>query len=131
MISMILRKGGERVGKGDYWNIETSERVHMDAEGMLPGSEKSKFAKFHPVVLLVLAPALGLMYATFLPLIGMVMFVQVMARKAMSMARPSMAKEAGFNWQPSESYLAGRKDAKKGEDKSAKKEEPPKKEESN
>jgi hypothetical protein len=58
---------------------------------------------------------LGLVYAIFLPFIGIAMTIALLARKAAE----GGAHAASFSWRPVEAYLAGRKSRKaaKGEKK--------------
>jgi len=66
----IRHIGGDRVGKGNYWNFSTGDRVTMEAEGTLPGNDETLYYKANPFVVIAAAPILGLIYAVFLPFIG-------------------------------------------------------------
>ncbi len=77
----IQRKGGEEVGKGNYWRVSDGERVSIDQDGVLPGDVSETYLRFHPAFLLVLGPVLGLVYAVFMPLTAILMAVWVAAEK--------------------------------------------------
>jgi hypothetical protein len=94
---MSRHRGGHKVGKGTYGNSSTGERV-VD---MLPA-----------MGILIMGPAIGLIYAAFLPFIGIAMVFKVVAHKVAGMALAPIRSGASFGWRPSESYLVGTK--KKG-----------------
>ncbi|MBI4823727.1 MAG: hypothetical protein HY805_05800 [Nitrospirae bacterium] len=104
----LKKIGGETVGKGNYWNISTGERVHMDSAGILPGDEKAHYYKLPPLVMLLTAPIIGLLYAVFLPFIGIAMLIVVAGRRLFG-GSAALRKGATFSWKPSEAYLAGKK----------------------
>jgi len=107
-------KGGETVGKGTYWNFRNGERVDVEGTEMLPGGSTARYVKAPAAGLLVLGPALGLLYAMFLPFIGIAMLVKLVAEKAAGGAMEALQGSASFGWRPSESYLSGKKRGKKG-----------------
>jgi hypothetical protein len=115
---MLRYKAGSRVGKGTYWNFANGERIDVTDEGVLPGGKKTAYFRLPATGIIVLGPLMGLLYAAFLPFIGIAMLVKVVLQKAASMAFSSARSSAIFGWRPSESYLAGQK----------KKEGPPEKE---
>jgi hypothetical protein len=122
---MLKHNGGEKVGKGTYWNLTNGERIDINTEGTLPGDAKKTYYRMPAAAIIVAGPVLGLMYAAFLPFIGIAMLVKLVGQKiggeVMEMAHGS----ATFGWAPSASYLTGRK--RKG----AKKEEVAKDKEEN
>jgi len=63
----------------------------------------------------VVAPVLGLLYAAFLPFIGIAMLVKLLAQKIAGGVLETIQGSASFGWRPSESYLSGRKIVKKAE----------------
>lgn len=112
-----LRKiGGTEVGKGNYWNFSTGERVHLSEGGVLPGDGNVSYYKVSPAALLVAAPVLGLAYAVFLPFIGIAVLAAAIGGKVFGGAAAGLWKGAAFSWKPSEAYLAGKKkkEEKKG-----------------
>jgi hypothetical protein len=101
--------GGERVRGGNYWNYDTGERVTVGHDGMLPGDKTATYVKAHPALVLMAGPFLGLLYAAFLPFIGIALVVKLMAGKLFGGALESAARVVTFNWRPTEAYLAGKK----------------------
>jgi hypothetical protein len=113
----MKKKGGETVGRGNYWNFSTGERVHIEDSGVLPGDARQTYYKGNPVVILLAGPVLGLIYAVFLPFIGIAMAVSLIGRRIFGGAAEKVQKGATFSWKPSEAYLAGKKGkAKKTEE---------------
>ena len=112
---MLRHSGGDRVGKGTYWNLGNGERVDIKDEGVLPGEANKTFYRMPAAAVLVAAPVLGLLYAAFLPFIGIAMFVKLVAQKLGGGAMETVQGSASFGFRPSESYLAGKKKAKKDE----------------
>ncbi len=112
----IRHIGGDRVGKGNYWNFSTGDRVTMEAEGILPGNDETLYYKANPLVILAAAPILGLIYAVFLPFIGIAMMLRVAVAKMFGGTAESLSRVATFNWNPSAAYLAGRRHKKAAEE---------------
>ena len=112
---MLRHNGGDRVGKGTYWNLGNGERVDIKDEGVLPGEAGKTFYKMPAAAIIVVAPVLGLLYAAFLPFIGIAMFVKLVAQKLGGGAMETVQGSASFGFRPSESYLSGKKKAKKDE----------------
>ena len=116
---MLKHNAGTKVGKGTYWNFSTGERIDISTEGVLPGGKNDVYYRLPATGIVALAPVLGLLYAAFLPFIGIAMLVKVVLKKVASAVTAPTQKAASFGWRPSESYLAGKK---KGSE-AAKKEE--------
>ena len=112
---MLKNTGGDKVGKGTYWNLRNGERVDIADEGTLPGSGTTWY-RMPAAAVIVAAPALGLLYAAFLPFIGIAMLVKLVGQKAGGGVMEMVHGSASFGWRPSESYLTGKKkEAKKDE----------------
>lgn len=112
----IRNIGGERVGKGNYWNFSTGERVYMEEAGTLPGDETQRYYRVPPIIILIVGPILGLMYFLIFPFIGVAVFAAVLFKKLSGRFARSAHRGAAFGWKPSEAYLARTKHkAKKGE----------------
>ena len=109
---MLKNTGGDRAGKGTYWNIRNGERIDIANEGTLPGDGKTTWYRMPAAAVIVAAPALGLLYAAFLPFIGIAMLVKLVGQKIGGGVMESVQSSASFGFRPSESYLSGRK--KKG-----------------
>jgi len=113
---MLKHNGGETVGKGTYWNLTNGERVDIMNEGTLPGDRNRTFYRMPAAAIIVVAPVLGLLYAAFLPFIGIAMLVKLLGQKIGGRVLETIQSSASFGWRPSESYLSGRKGrAKKNE----------------
>jgi len=110
----MLRKyrGGEEVGRGTYWNFANGQRVNMGGAGILPGDFGSTYRKFSPLGILVLGPILGLVYATFLPFIGIAMLLKLIAEKVLGGVLEMAGSSVSFRWRPREAYLSGKKRTK-------------------
>lgn len=108
----IRHIGGEKAEKGNYWNFRTGERVTMSEAGRLPGDEETVYYKANPLAILAAGPVLGLLYAAFLPFIGIAIIARVAVAKLMGSSAEGLSRVATFNWSPSESYLAGRRSKK-------------------
>lgn len=109
--------GGERVKGGNYWNFSTGERVTIETGGILPGGSSTTYYKAHPAIILLAGPALGLVYAVFLPFIGIAVLLKVVMTKLFGGVMEGVSKVTIFNWRPSETYLTGKKRKKKAENK--------------
>jgi hypothetical protein len=114
---MLKHNGGDRVGKGTYWNLTNGERIDISVEGTLPGDAKKAYYRMPAAAIIVAGPVLGLLYAAFLPFIGIAMLVKLVGQKAGGGVMEMVHGSASFGWRPSESYLAGKKNkgAKKDE----------------
>jgi len=108
----MLNKGGNTVAAGTYWNMANGSRIDMHVEGVLPGGKDTRYIKAPAAVMLMAAPLLGLLFAVFLPFIGIAMAVQVVARKVGGGLQNAAAASASFAWRPVEAYLTGRKKRK-------------------
>jgi hypothetical protein len=117
---MLKHKAGNKVGKGTYWNFSTGERIDISTEGVLPGGRDTAYYRLPAAGIVALGPVVGLLYAAFLPFIGIAMLVKVVLQKVASVVTAPTMRAASFGWRPSESYLAGNKkgseEAKKDED---------------
>ena len=106
---MLKHNGGDRVGKGTYWNLTNGERIDIRDEGILPGEAKKAYYRMPAAAIIVAGPVLGLMYALFLPFIGIAMLVKLVGQKAGAGVMEMVHGSASFGWRPSESYLTGKK----------------------
>ncbi len=123
---MLKYNAGSKVGKGTYWNFANGERIDVSDEAVLPGGKRTAYFRLPATGILVLGPIVGLLYAAFLPFIGIAMLVKVVAQKVASMAFTSARSRASFGWRPSESYLAGQKKKEGAPEKEPEKKEPDK-----
>lgn len=112
----IRHKGGEMAGKGNYWNFSTGERIPLACEDRLPGNAATVYYKANPAVMLAIlaaGPVFGLIYAAFLPFIGISIVTKLVLTRLSGKPVEGLARLATFNWRPTEAYLAGRRHTKK------------------
>ncbi len=108
----MFTRGGQKAGKGTYWDMENGSRIDLAEEGVLPGGHETLYVKAPSALVLAAGPLLGLVFAVFLPFIGIAMAVVLAARKVGEGVRDAAASSVSFAWRPVEAYLTGRK--KKG-----------------
>jgi hypothetical protein len=117
----MLKHGGHTETAGTYWNLANGSRIDLHVEGVLPGGQDTRYIKAPAPVLLAAAPLLGLLFAVFLPFIGIAMAVQLAARKIGGGLRNAAAASTSFAWRPIEAYLTGRKKKKSARQKNEEK----------
>ena len=105
----MLNKGGHTVKAGTYWNLANGSRVQMEQEGVLPGSGTTRYIKAPVAVMLMAAPVIGLIFAVFLPFIGIAMTLSLIGKKLANMTADATSGSMSFGWRPIEAYLAGKK----------------------
>ncbi|MHB8843140.1 MAG: hypothetical protein ACYC7L_00150 [Nitrospirota bacterium] len=117
----MLYKGGQRVETGTYWDTSTGERIEVEQAQALPGSDHTIYIKAKSGLILIAGPILGLVFAIFLPFIGIVMSLGQLGRKVAGSAAGHAAQSVSFGWRPIEAYLTGRKRNKEAKEKEEKK----------
>ncbi|OGW42454.1 MAG: hypothetical protein A2010_17310 [Nitrospirae bacterium GWD2_57_9] len=110
---MLTYKGGYKVQKGTYWDLANGERIDMNGEGILPGDRRTMFVKMPAAAVLLAGPVLGLLYAVFLPFIGIAMTLVLVGKKLVSGVVHVAVKSTSFGWRPIESYLDGKQRKKR------------------
>ncbi|MHB8844398.1 MAG: hypothetical protein ACYC7L_06570 [Nitrospirota bacterium] len=115
----MLTKGGYTVPAGTYWNMANGERVDLEQEGVLPGSRQDMYLKAPAALAIVAGPVLGLVFAIFLPFIGIAMTLSLVVRKVAEAVTEAAAGSMSFGWRPVEAYLAGRKRKNEAREKKA------------
>jgi hypothetical protein len=105
----MLTKGGHKTAAGTYWNLMDGSRVELKEEGILPGNEKAIYIKAHGALVLAASPVLGLLFAVFLPFIGIAMTLMLVAGKIVDGVTSAAAVSASFGWRPVEAYLTGKR----------------------
>ncbi|MCL4370063.1 MAG: hypothetical protein M1380_04055 [Chloroflexi bacterium] len=102
--------GGEVVKGGIYWSMSAGEFVSVPREGgRLAGSMQDSYLRAPLPVVLVVGPIMGLAFAIFLPLSGLLVLVPFLADKLRGALIPSAAHAAaGTTLQPGISYLEPR-----------------------
>ena len=113
---MTKHNGGNAVKAGFYWNLKKWEMVPLSGTGgILPGSAEDRYLKVPIVAFLFVAPVMGGLYAFFLPFIGFAMLFAFLARKVGVGGRLAADRVGGLvgpDWQPGESYMAGKRGKK-------------------
>jgi len=99
---------------GTYWDLANGNRIQMEQEGRLPGDRQTRYIKAPAAVMIMTAPLVGLVFAVFLPFIGIVMSLGMVMRKLSQGIADAAASSMSFGWRPVEAYLAGRKAKKAG-----------------
>ena len=115
----MLNKGGHTVKAGTYWNLANGSKVQMEQEGALPGSGETRYIKAPVAVMLMAAPVIGLLFAVFLPFIGIAMTISLIGKKLANVVTEAAAGSMSFGWRPVEAYLVGRKRKKEAREKKA------------
>jgi len=105
----MLTNGGHKAAAGTYWNLSNGSRVEMEQEGVLPGSATTRYIKAPAALMLMAAPVIGLVFAVFLPFIGIVMALSVVGKKLAQGVQAAAAGSMSFGWRPVQAYLVGRK----------------------
>lgn len=114
---MFRFKGGQKVGKGTYWNVADGSRVDIADAGMLPGDGKVSYTRFPPGVVLLAGPVIGLLYVIAMPFIAVGTIVTLAGRKLLAGLFNMLGNLVSFGWRPSEAHLTGKKKGKKKEPK--------------
>jgi hypothetical protein len=110
---MLVQRGGHKVQSGTYWNLDNGERMEIAGEHILPGNNSVAYLRMPTIAVLTAGPVLGLLYALFLPFIGIVMTITLITGKLISRLFNVSLKSTGFGWRPVESYLEGKQRQKK------------------
>jgi hypothetical protein len=108
----MFTKGGHKVKAGTYWNMVNGSRTDLAEEGILPGGHDTLYVKAPSITVLAAGPVLGLLFAVFLPFIGIAMAAVLLIRKLGEGLRNAAIASVAFGWKPIEAYLAGRKQKK-------------------
>jgi hypothetical protein len=106
---MLINKGGQMVDSGTYWDLRIGSRIDIAGEGILPGSEKATYIKMPPLVMLLIGPIIGLLYAILLPFIGIATVAALAGRTMFRGMNNLAAKSVSFGWRPKNAYLSGKK----------------------
>ncbi len=115
---MIINKGGTMVERGLYWNFLDGSRTTLSEDGILPGDESASYMRMSPFSLLIVAPVMGMMFVTFLPLFGVGVFliswlvplINTLAEVAITGVKVSgriQSRNAFFTWQPTRAQFHG------------------------
>jgi len=110
---MFRYKGGQKAGRGTYWNLADGGRVDLKAEDVLPGGDKTRYLKVPSVIMLFAVPFMGLGYVVLLPFIAIGTVVALLSGKVFGGLIALLGRGLSFGWRPATSYLSGRKKRKR------------------
>jgi hypothetical protein len=111
---MLKYKGGQKVGKGTYWNFSNGARVDISDEEILPGDSGATYTRFPPGIVLLAGPMIGLFYVIALPFMALGTVLALVGKKVFSSMFNLLGNLVSFGWRPSEAHLAGKKKKYKG-----------------
>ena len=117
----MFTKGGQTAAAGTYWNMADGSRIDLTGEGILPGGQQDRYIKAPSAAVLAAGPVLGLVFAVFLPFIGIAMAAMLLVRKVGEGLTEATAASVSFAWRPVEAYLTGRKKKAAGREKKGEK----------
>jgi hypothetical protein len=109
---MLTYKGGNKVGKGTYWDLAKGRRIDVASEGVLAGEGTTTYFRMSSAVMLLSGPVIGLLYAVLMPIIGIATVITLAVTKVLQGMYNLAAKSISFGWQPMSAYLAGKKKKK-------------------
>jgi hypothetical protein len=108
--------GNDHVEPGIYFNLAELRFRSMEDEGRLPGDPTEVWRRVPAIALLVVGPALGGVYAIFLPLVGFFLLASLLFKAAarlagdLALASVRVLKPA---WQPARAFLSRSRPARK------------------
>jgi hypothetical protein len=111
---MNTYRGSEIVPPGLYFDTHELSFVARDERSALPGTPANRYLRVPALAMLVVGPVLGLVYAMFLPFIGLYMVARLVVEK---LAHGAIEVANAFTrvlrpaWQPAHAQL-GRSKAK-------------------
>jgi hypothetical protein len=105
---MNTYRGTEIVPAGLYFETHELEFVARDERGPLPGTATNRYLRVPALAMLVVGPVLGLVYAMFLPFIGLYMVARLLVEKlalgALEVAN-AMTRVLRPAWQPARAFF--------------------------
>ena len=78
---MTTYTANQNVDPGLYFNLTRFHLESVDRQGPLPGTDTDVYRRVPMVVMLALAPLLGLAFVIFLPFLGFAMVGRLLAAK--------------------------------------------------
>lgn len=105
----MLKRGGNKVEKGTYWNFSSGEMVEMANAGILPGNSNDKYIRASNIAVLLLGPFVGLAYILVMPFLAVIMVMTLLIGGLGTVLANLFGKTVSFGWRPVEAYLSGRK----------------------
>jgi len=105
---MLTYKGGQKVGKGTYWDLANGRRIDVLREAVLAGGT-AKYVKMSSGVMLLSGPVIGLLYTILMPFIGLATVATLAGCEILGSVYHVAEKSVSFGWHPSNAYLSGKK----------------------
>lgn len=123
---MFFYKGGQIVKKGTYWDSEKNVKIVLDSDTVLPGTSKEIYFKLPESYLLIPLLLLGLFLSMAIPYgMGVVAFIAIIILTAtlysaglasLRLFKEMLGKTATFDYNPTTSYMTGKKIKKSSKD---------------
>lgn len=114
---MLTYKGGNKVGKGTYWDLASGRRIDVVGADVLAGSGTATYVRMSSAVMLLSGPVIGLLYVILMPFLGMAAVATLAVSKVVGGLYEPVAKSISFGWHPRNAYLTGKKKEKEEEKK--------------
>lgn len=104
----------QNVESGLYLNLKKFSITSLEADGPLPGTADDIYRRVPMLLMLAVAPLLGLVFVIFLPLIGFAMVAHLLGTKAVQFAQDVVGETARVRrpgWVPALAYFSRSKRA--------------------
>jgi hypothetical protein len=112
---MTTYTGNQIVETGLYYAARPFRLTSVDERGPLPGTEDRTWHRVPMILMLALAPLLGLAFVIFLPFIGFAMVARMAGEKAVELGGQLATQAARVlqpAWAPARAFLTRAKAAK-------------------
>lgn len=112
---MTTYTGTQNAEAGLYYTVRPFKLTTMDQNGPLPGATDRIYHRVPMILMLALAPLLGLAFVIFLPFIGFAMVARIAGEKAVELAGQLATQGARVlqpAWAPARAFLTRAKAAK-------------------
>jgi hypothetical protein len=112
---MTTYTGTQNVEAGLYYSVRPFKLTTMDQKGPLPGAGDRTCHRVPMILMLALAPLLGLAFVIFLPFIGFAMVARIAGEKTVELGGQLATQGARVlqpAWAPARAFLTRAKAAK-------------------
>jgi len=112
---MTTYTGTQNVEAGLFYSVRPFKLTTMDQNGPLPGADDRIYHRVPMILMLALAPLLGLAFVIFLPFIGFAMVARIAGEKAVELGGTLATQGARVlqpAWAPARAFLTRAKAAK-------------------
>lgn len=106
---MTTYTGAQDVDPGLYLNLRKFSLASVERREALPGTATDTYRRVPMLLMLAVAPLLGLVFVIFLPLIGFVMVSYLLGSKAVEVGqgvREQMGRVRRPGWAPALAFLS-------------------------